>query len=75
MIDVRIPDALWEDGEAAISAWFYADCDPVREDDVIAELMVEKSSFELLAPATGRLEIVVPAEESVVKGQIVARIA
>lgn len=75
MTELRIADDLWQDGEAAISAWFYEDGDTVRAGDVIAELMVEKSSFELRAPADGRLTILAQAEEPVIKGQTVARIA
>lgn len=75
MTDVIIPTGLWSDGdEAAISAWLYSDGDNVAEGAVIAEIMVEKSSFELVAPAAGSLTILVPAEEAVRPGQVAARI-
>lgn len=75
MTDVTIPVGLWkDDDEAAISAWFYSDGDAVSAGAVIAEIMVEKSSFELVAPASGTLAILVPAEESVRPGQAAARI-
>lgn len=76
MTDVIIPTGLWNDGdEAAISAWLYSDGDNVAEGAVIAEIMVEKSSFELVAPAAGSLTILVPAEEAVRPGQVAARIS
>lgn len=74
MTDVLVPADQWTDGEAAISAWLYADGEAVRAGDVIAELMVEKSSFEVRAPASGRLTILAAAEESVAKGELIARI-
>ena len=75
MSEVRVPDNAWDAGDAAISAWLYRDGEQVREGDIIAELMVEKSSFEILAPSSGSLAILVPAEVSVAKGQVIARIA
>lgn len=75
MVDVLVPTGLWNEGdEAAISAWLYADGDAVAEGAVIAEIMVEKSSYELLAPASGTLYIAVAAEITVVAGNVVARI-
>ena len=75
MTDVTVPEGLWSDSdEAAISAWLYADGDQVSEGAVIAEIMVEKSSFELLAPASGALHILVAAETPVAAGEVVARV-
>lgn len=75
MTDVTIPTGLWNDSdEAAISAWLYSNGDVVAEGAVLAEVMVEKSSFELLSPAAGSLTILVAAEEAVRPGQLAARI-
>ncbi|WP_374525284.1 biotin/lipoyl-containing protein [Sphingopyxis sp.] len=75
MTDITIPTGLWNEGdEAAISAWLYADGDVVTEGSIIAEIMVEKSSFELTAPASGTLRIDVPAETPVAAGEIVGRV-
>jgi pyruvate/2-oxoglutarate dehydrogenase complex dihydrolipoamide acyltransferase (E2) component len=74
MTDIVIADHLWDEGEAAISAWLYADGDRVAAGAIVAELMVEKSTMEVIAPATGALRILVAAEAPVVKGQVVARI-
>jgi pyruvate/2-oxoglutarate dehydrogenase complex dihydrolipoamide acyltransferase (E2) component len=76
MTDVLIPADLWSDtDEAAISVWLYDAGDQVAAGAVIAEIMVEKSSFELLSPSGGVLAIMVEAEVPVTKGQIVAQIA
>lgn len=75
MTDVTVPAGLWdENDEAAISAWLYPDGDVVAEGAVIAEVMVEKSSFEILAPSSGILRILAAAETTVRAGEIVARI-
>ena len=75
MTDVLIPHDLWsDDNEAAISAWLYETGDTVAAGAVIAEIMVEKSSYELLSPIGGTIQIVVEAEVPVAKGQRVAHI-
>lgn len=75
MSDIMVPPDLWDDGnEAAISAWLYADGAAVAEGAVVAEIMVEKTSYELLSPASGKLAILVEAEVPVAKGQVVGRI-
>jgi pyruvate/2-oxoglutarate dehydrogenase complex dihydrolipoamide acyltransferase (E2) component len=75
MTAVKIPDDLWDDdSEGAISAWLYDDGDRVEKGSVIAEVMNEKVASELVAPASGALAILSPAEEPVRKGQLVARI-
>jgi pyruvate/2-oxoglutarate dehydrogenase complex dihydrolipoamide acyltransferase (E2) component len=46
----------------------------VAAGDVLAEVMNEKAAAELVAPASGRLTILVQAESPVRSGQVVARI-
>lgn len=75
MTEIVVPEGAWEDGrEAAISVWLYGDGDQVAEGSVIAEIMVEKTSYELVAPASGQLAILVAADEAVAKGQVIGRI-
>jgi pyruvate/2-oxoglutarate dehydrogenase complex dihydrolipoamide acyltransferase (E2) component len=74
-VEMRVPADLWEeDTEAALSAWLYADGDAVHEGDVICELMVEKVTFEVAAPVSGKLRIIVPKEATVARGDLVATI-
>lgn len=73
--EVRIPENLWaDDDEGVIATWLFADGERVAEGSVLAELMVEKTSMEILAPTAGTLHIVVAAEVPVRKGQVIARI-
>lgn len=76
MSDVTIPADLWEeDAPGVISAWLFDNGDAVDAGDVLAEILVEKVTFELLAPASGTLTITTPEEEEVAKGAKVAEIA
>jgi pyruvate/2-oxoglutarate dehydrogenase complex dihydrolipoamide acyltransferase (E2) component len=75
MADVTIPEDLWdEDLEGAISVWFFEDGDGVNEGDTLCEVMVEKSTFEILAPASGTLTIAIEVEVPLNKGDTIARI-
>jgi pyruvate/2-oxoglutarate dehydrogenase complex dihydrolipoamide acyltransferase (E2) component len=57
-----------------MSLWFFQDGETVAAGDVLAEVMNEKAAAELVAPASGRLTILVGTETPVRKGQVVARI-
>ncbi|MBK8160513.1 MAG: biotin attachment protein [Rhodospirillaceae bacterium] len=75
MIPVVIPPDLWEgDVEGAVSAWLFAEGDTVRTGDLIAEVMVEKTSYDVTAPADGMLQIRIPAETPFKRGAIIAAI-
>lgn len=75
MTSVLVPSDQWaDDEEAAISTWLYADGDPVQSGAIIAEIMVGKATFELFAPDSGVLRILVAPEIVVAKGQLVGRI-
>jgi pyruvate/2-oxoglutarate dehydrogenase complex dihydrolipoamide acyltransferase (E2) component len=71
---VRIPADLWDEDDktGSIVLWLYKDGSPVKEGDLIAEVLVEKVTLELLAPATGTLRIRVEPEVVVNKGDEVA---
>lgn len=76
MTDIVVPSGLWDTSDTAvIGSWLYGDGDAVQAGVAIAEIMVEKSSFEVIAPASGTLSIGT-AEESVVRaGEVIGRIA
>ncbi|GAB2179700.1 lipoyl domain-containing protein [Dongia sp. agr-C8] len=72
---VAVPKDLWEeDLPGIVSAWLFEDGDPVQEGDLIAELMVEKTAYDLVAPAAGHLKILVQPEQPFQRGDVVARI-
>lgn len=73
--DVIVPADLWEeDLEAVITSWLASEGADVAQGDVIAELMVEKIQYELLAPAAGKLSIISNADDVVAKGHLIATI-
>ena len=76
MTEVRVPDQLWaeDDKTGSIVVWLYPDGAHVNQGDVIAEILVEKVTLELEAPASGKLTIKVQPEIPVDKGDIVATI-
>ncbi len=75
-VDVIIPDDLWEENEVGvISTWLFDNGAQVAGGDILAEVMVEKVTHELLAPCGGTLQQIVPAEEqTVTKGTKVAEL-
>lgn len=76
MVDVVIAPDMWEgDEKGFISTWFFRDGECVAEGAVLADVMSEKVTFELRAPAAGMLSVLVAAEEPIAKGQVVARIS
>jgi pyruvate/2-oxoglutarate dehydrogenase complex dihydrolipoamide acyltransferase (E2) component len=74
---VIIPADLWDEDDktGSIVLWLYADGARVKQGDLIAEVLVEKVTLELEAPATGTLTILVEPEVVVNKGDTVAVIA
>ena len=74
---VAIPKDLWEphgDEEAILVGWLARDGAVVAEGAVIAEIMVDKVTVDVTAPASGRLAIVTPAEARVHLGDVIAKI-
>ncbi|HVY99987.1 MAG TPA: lipoyl domain-containing protein [Dongiaceae bacterium] len=72
---VPVPRDLWEeDLPGIVSAWLFEDGDTVSEGDLIAELMVEKTSYDLTAPKAGRLRILVQPEIPFQRGDVIASI-
>lgn len=76
MTDVVFP-ALSKDkpgSEGVVSTWFVADGDRVTEDQLLAEVQVDKVAAEVPAPAAGVVRLLVAEEATVVQGQLIARI-
>lgn len=75
MMEVRVPQDFWdEDIDGVIVTWLYDAGDYVRAGSAIAQIMVEKVQFDLVAPVAGLLQIEVAQESPVRKGDLVARI-
>ena len=77
MADIAIPKDLWDAAktpEGVVANWFFADGSTVSEGATVAEIMVEKSTFEIAAPSAGRLHITVPKDGVVKQGTVIGRI-
>lgn len=74
-----VPVILFEDAwdstdEGSVSNWFFEDGATVAKGDQICEVMVAKAVVEVVAPASGRLKILVAPEIAVAKGITLAEI-
>lgn len=77
MANIRIAPDLWDanvNPEGIIANWFYADGSTVAAGATVAELMVEKTTFDIAAPSAGILRIAVPRDGVVRPGMVVGTI-
>jgi pyruvate/2-oxoglutarate dehydrogenase complex dihydrolipoamide acyltransferase (E2) component len=77
MADIVVPDGLWDAGknpEGIVANWFFRDGGTVEAGANVAELMVEKTTYEIAAPAKGRLHILIPKDGVVQPGAVIGRI-
>ncbi|HMN22613.1 MAG TPA: lipoyl domain-containing protein [Ottowia sp.] len=79
-VEVTLPPEAWagvEAGtEALVDKWHVKEGDPVRAGQLLASVVLVKTSHEILAPADGVVErILVASEDTFGPGQALARIA
>lgn len=75
MTDIRFPQ-MSEDATATgvVVTWFAHSGEQVTEGSLVAEIAMDKVDQEIKAPASGVLTIVVPEEQEVAQGAVIARI-
>ena len=61
--------------KGVLSTWFVSDGDAVKQDQLLAEVQIDKVSAEVPAPASGIITVLVEEDEAVVQGTPIARIA
>ncbi|NJE26574.1 dihydrolipoyllysine succinyltransferase [Thermococcus sp. MV5] len=71
-IEVKVPIVSQEDKKGVVNQWYKKDGDVVEEGEEIAEVMIEKVVVIVKAPASGKLKILVPENEEVSQGQVIA---
>lgn len=74
VVDVVVPEGIGDNEEIVVAAWLFQDGEKVDAETPICQLMVEKVSFDIAAPATGYLRQVAKEETVVTVGQVIARI-
>lgn len=58
-IEVKVPIVSQEDKKGVVNQWYKKDGDVVEEGEEIAEVMIEKVTVLVKAPASGKLKILV----------------
>lgn len=76
MTDVRFPQLSEEqpDAEGVLATWFVADGDQVASGQLLGEVMVEKVSGEVRAPAAGLLRLLIAEDQTARQGEVIARV-
>jgi len=74
--DVRFPQLSKEQpgAEGVLATWFVSDGDQVASGQLLGEVMVEKVSGEVLAPAAGRVRLLVAEDQTARQGTVIARV-
>lgn len=70
-----IIDMWTNEDEGALSKWFVSDGDSVSEGDMIATVALEKTEFEVVAPASGKISILKKEDDVVLSGDTIASIS
>ncbi len=71
-IEVKVPIVSQEDKKGVVNQWYKKDGDVVEEGEEIAEVMIEKVTVLVKAPASGKLKILVPENGEVSQGDVIA---
>ena len=73
MTEVKIPELSEGVTNATISMWHYSVGDSIKRDDDLVELVTDKATFNLPAPAAGKVAKLMFTEGDTVKtGDIIA---
>jgi hypothetical protein len=78
VMDINIDEMLWASGimpEGMVERWFVSDGTIVAFGDRLAAVRIEDALHEIIAPANGRLSIVVATNGMVEPGSLLARLA
>jgi pyruvate/2-oxoglutarate dehydrogenase complex dihydrolipoamide acyltransferase (E2) component len=72
--DVLFPRLSEDDpvAEGVLATWFVSDGDQVASGQLLGEVMVEKVSGEVVAPAPGRVRLLVAEDETARQGEVIA---
>jgi len=60
--------------EGVLATWFVSDGDRVASGQLLGEVMVEKVSGDVLAPAAGQVRLLVSEDQTARQGEVIARI-
>ena len=60
--------------EGVLATWFVSDGDQVANGQLLGEVMVDKVSGEVVAPAAGHVRLLVAEEQTARQGDVIARV-
>jgi pyruvate/2-oxoglutarate dehydrogenase complex dihydrolipoamide acyltransferase (E2) component len=73
---IIVPMDLWEeDEEAVLTAWLVDNDSQVSTGQLIAEVMVEKISYEINSSSDGKISIICAEDDVVNKGSVIAEVS
>lgn len=73
---IIIPMDLWEeDEEAVLTAWLVDNDSEVSAGQLVAEVMVEKISYEINSSYDGKISIISAEDDVVNKGSLIAEVS
>ncbi len=75
-MEVKFPELSHQnpDAEGVLATWFVTNGQVVEKDQLIAEVQVDKVSAEVVAPAPGRVTLLVNEQEVVRQNGVIAAI-
>ncbi|HAA22634.1 MAG TPA: dihydrolipoamide succinyltransferase [Cytophagales bacterium] len=74
VIEMHVPNVGESITEVTIAEWFKETGEVVHQDEVIAEIESDKATFELPADATGKLEVIAEAGQTLDIGALLCKI-
>jgi pyruvate/2-oxoglutarate dehydrogenase complex dihydrolipoamide acyltransferase (E2) component len=73
---IIVPVDLWEeDEEAVLSAWLVDNNSNVSTGQLVAEVMVEKTQYEINSTCDGIISIISEEDDVVSKGSVIAEVS
>jgi pyruvate/2-oxoglutarate dehydrogenase complex dihydrolipoamide acyltransferase (E2) component len=60
--------------EGVLATWFVSDGDQVAHGQLLGEVMVDKVSGEVVAPAAGHVHLLIAEEQTARQGDVIARV-
>lgn len=73
-VDVTVGGAWADDDEGVIVTWLFNDGATVKEGEVIVEVMLEKVQMEVEAPASGKLSVLLQADDVITNESVLGTI-
>lgn len=76
MTDIRFPPLSTDepDKEGVVATWFVLDGEAVQAGQLLAEVQMDKVSFEVEAPSDGSVRLLVPEGAPVHQGDVIATV-